>query len=271
MMTDQTPREHQAENSEPSLSQSELEKKSERLHIHDDDRKDFTSFCQRAGLPTAFGYLNLLEHLFEILNAGRNDRLTLINFATGRTIQPWRNTVFLWMAEDDQLRQDKLMQLALMRRYPQLYDSEKIDTAAKIRALESPLVVGETILRSIIEPPILALDVVQKGFNSEYVGHDEIVTPTIEALETWTSAWSPDIYFAPYTCIVGPSMMGKSRLLKEIAKEVCVIYICLRPKDSTGEPPRSQLATEMLDTNSSEHHYNALIAAMLHVASDFFK
>ncbi|WAQ86993.1 hypothetical protein PtA15_7A722 [Puccinia triticina] len=183
-MTDQTPREHQAENSEPSLSQSELEKKSERLHIHDDDRKDFTSFCQRAGLPTAFGYLNLLEHLFEILNAGRNDRLTLINFATGRTIQPWRNTVFLWMAEDDQLRQDKLMQLALMRRYPQLYDSEKIDTAAKIRALESPLVVGETILRSIIEPPILALDVVQKGFNSEYVGHDEIVTPTIEALET---------------------------------------------------------------------------------------
>ena len=163
------------------------------------------------------------------------------------------------------------MQLALMRRYPQLYDSEKIDTAAKIRALESPLVVGETILRSIIEPPILALDVVQKGFNSEYVGHDEIVTPTIEALETWTSAWSPDIYFAPYTCIVGPSMMGKSRLLKEIAKEVCVIYICLRPKDSTGEPPRSQLATEMLGTNSSEQYYNALIAAMLHVTSDFFK
>ncbi|WAQ87807.1 hypothetical protein PtA15_8A714 [Puccinia triticina] len=134
MMTDQTPREHQAENSEPSLSQSELEEKSERLHIHDHDRKDFTSFCQRAGLPTAFRYLNLLDEVFKILDVARNARLGVIKFATGQTIEP----------------------------------CEKINTAAKIRALESPLVVGETISRNIIEPPILALDVVQKGFNSEY-------------------------------------------------------------------------------------------------------
>ncbi|WAR57681.1 hypothetical protein PtB15_8B734 [Puccinia triticina] len=216
MMTDQTPREHQAENSEPSLSQSELEEKSERLHIHDHDRKDFTSFCQRAGLPTAFRYLNLLDEVFKILDVARNARLGL--------------------------KQDKLMQLALMRRYPQLYDSEKINTAAKIRALESPLVVGETISRNIIEPPILALDVVQKGFNSEYVGHDEIVTP---------GSRSVDISLEP-------------RYL------LCALHVYSWP-DSTGEPPRSQLATEMLDTNSSKHHYNALIAAMLHVASDFFK
>ncbi|WAR56873.1 hypothetical protein PtB15_7B725 [Puccinia triticina] len=83
MMTDQTPREHQAENSEPSLSQSELEEKSERLHDSDSHRKDFTSFCQRAGLPTAFQYLNLLDDVFKILDAGRSDRLALINLPPG--------------------------------------------------------------------------------------------------------------------------------------------------------------------------------------------
>ncbi|KAA1064407.1 hypothetical protein PGT21_001913 [Puccinia graminis f. sp. tritici] len=221
-------------------------------------------------VPTALGYLNLLEELFRILSANREYRLMLIKFATGLTIQSWKDTSNELML-DTKLKQDKVIQLALMRRYPQLYNSEKISLEAKIQSLEKPLDAGERLLRNIIQPPQLSLDVVQKGFRSDYVGHDDIVTPTIKALEAWSSAWLQEIYFSPYTCLVGPTMMGKSRLLKELAKEVCVIYICLRPEGSTGEPPRSQLATEMLATPYSEDHYNRLIAAILSVALGFFE
>ncbi|KAI7954396.1 hypothetical protein MJO28_000568 [Puccinia striiformis f. sp. tritici] len=112
---------------------------------------------------------------------------------------------------------------------------------------------------------------VEKGFTSDYVGHDNIVASTIKTLEAWSSAWFRETYFAPYTCLVGPTMIGKSRLPKELAKEVCVIYICLRPVGSTGEPPRSQFATEMLARQYSEEHYDRLITAVLSVAIDFYE
>ncbi|KAI7961373.1 hypothetical protein MJO28_001862 [Puccinia striiformis f. sp. tritici] len=269
-MTDQTPREYLAENSNPSLPQLDLEEKSRRLHSSDYTHKDFMSFYQRAGLPTALRYLELLDEVFKIFSADRYRRSSFINFATGQFIQPWERTVDD-EAADDQFKQDKLMQLALIRRYPQFYDSKKISLEAKIQALESTLDVGATILRNQIQPRLLALDVVKKGYTSDYVGHDDIVTPTIKILEARALAWFPEIYFAPYTCIFGPTMIGKSRLLKELAKEVCVIYICLRPKGSTGEPPRSQLATEMVATQSSEEHYNRLITAILYVTVGFFE
>ena len=57
----------------------------------------------------------------------------------------------------------------------------------------------------------------------------------------------------------------------ELAEEACVVYICLRPVGSSGEPPRSQLAAEMEETRPSNDHYTQLIAAILYVAIDFFE
>ncbi|OAV89375.1 hypothetical protein PTTG_28709 [Puccinia triticina 1-1 BBBD Race 1] len=67
-------------------------------------------------------------------------------------------------------------------------------------------------------------------------------------------------------------MIGKSRLLKELAEEVCVVSICLRDKDSSGEPPRSLLADEMLPKSSADYtkYYVKLIAAILSVTVRFF-
>ena len=48
-----------------------------------------------------------------------------------------------------------------------------------------------------------------------------------------------DTYVAPYTSLITSSMMGKSRLLKQISNHTPLIYICLRPSRSTGYPKRS--------------------------------
>ena len=48
----------------------------------------------------------------------------------------------------------------------------------------------------------------------------------------------PKAYVAPYTSLVTSSMMGKSRLTKEMSKYIPCVYICLRPGGS-GYPERS--------------------------------
>ncbi|KAI9601120.1 hypothetical protein H4Q26_000921 [Puccinia striiformis f. sp. tritici PST-130] len=239
IMTDQTPQKNRSNISDSSLSQSDPEERSRRLYTSDRDHQDFISFCRRAGLSTALRYLELFEEVFEILSADHPvTRSWLINFATGKAL-------------------------------PSTLRQQKIDLAAKNRSLECASDVGERILRNTVQPPVFARDAVEKGFTSDYVGHDNIVASTIKTLEAWSSAWFRETYFAPYTCLVGPTMIGKSRLPKELAKEVCVIYICLRPVGSTGEPPRSQFATEMLARQYSEEHYDRLIAAVLSVAIVF--
>src|SRR5262245_22519147 len=50
---------------------------------------------------------------------------------------------------------------------------------------------------------------------------------------------APTAYLAPYTSLVTSSMMGKSRLLKQIANHAPLVYICLRSSKSTGYPRRS--------------------------------
>ncbi|KAH9466818.1 hypothetical protein Pst134EB_001867 [Puccinia striiformis f. sp. tritici] len=137
-MTDQTPQKNRSNISDSSLSQSDPEERSRRLYTSDRDHQDFISFCRRAGLSTALRYLELFEEVFEILSADHPvTRSWLINFATGKVIQPWKATVFVTRA-DNQSKQDKLMQLALMRRYPQLYASKKSILRQKIVLSSAP-------------------------------------------------------------------------------------------------------------------------------------
>ena len=60
--------------------------------------------------------------------------------------------------------------------------------------------------------------------------------------------WEPEKYLAPYTALIGPSMSGKTRLLMQLSQTMCVIYLCLRPHNSTRIPPRSARADEMQST-----------------------
>src|SRR5579859_5234207 len=45
------------------------------------------------------------------------------------------------------------------------------------------------------------------------------------------------VYIAPYTSLVTSSMMGKSRLMKELSKKGPLVYVCLRESSSSGYPP----------------------------------
>ncbi|OAV96972.1 hypothetical protein PTTG_11648 [Puccinia triticina 1-1 BBBD Race 1] len=119
-----------------------------------------------------------------------------------------------------------------------------------------------------------ATDIVRQGFDAEYQRHNLIVAPTLEKLQRFAGQWKRDKYEAPYTLLIGPSMSGKTRLLKELAKHVCVAYICLRPLGSTGQPPRSELATHFFPNVKAgldlEKHYSYLLAAILNTVSEFF-
>ena len=57
-----------------------------------------------------------------------------------------------------------------------------------------------------------------------------------------------DEYIAPYTSLITASMIGKSRLMKQLANYMPVIYLCFRTQNSTGYPPRSPIVPEWFGT-----------------------
>ncbi|KNZ44966.1 uncharacterized protein VP01_8625g1, partial [Puccinia sorghi] len=95
--------------------------------------------------------------------------------------------------------------------------SRLLDILAKLNG--SPNSAGD---RKLGDPEIKT-KIFQKGFHAKYQRHDLI--------------WNPSKHKAPYTSIISLTMTGKTRLLMELAKYVPVVYICLRPPQSTGQPP----------------------------------
>jgi hypothetical protein len=218
----------------------------------------------------------IIEELLERLQVPPRSRWSnlLSSFATGRTTQPWNGIIDDFQIEDDQSTQDRFIQLGFLRRYPEYFENQDIDRELRISTLEVPHDEGLRILKHAIEPSTLSLDVIQQGYLSDYIGHDEVVTPILQTLNKHAANWRQAESLAPCTSIIGPTMCGKTRLLMELGKEVCVVYICLRPHHSSGEPKRSQLATEMLKrplSTNLEEYYVKFITAILSVVVTFFE
>ncbi|KAA1125744.1 hypothetical protein PGTUg99_012331 [Puccinia graminis f. sp. tritici] len=262
----------------PSRAESlvALKERARILHDFDHHYEDFILFAERTGDSLAVEYLDRLEELFEILEMSPKSRPAqmLIHLATRQCGVEWSSPGSLFGFREDDSIEEKLIQLVFLRRFPTFFGNPRLDTPTKIEAIENSTADGELLLQNAIKPKILDPDIIQKGYTSEYVGHDEIVTPILHTLGQWASTWQSDAYFAPYTSLVGPTMIGKSRLLMELSKEVCVVHICLRPKFSTDEPGQSQLATEMLTGLPAQYlikYYTNLIAKILSVTVNFFK
>jgi len=66
----------------------------------------------------------------------------------------------------------------------------------------------------------------------------EIASTLAQNMSKYQQA-SSDTYIAPYTSLVTSSMMGKTRLMKELTKYLPILYICLRRNNSTGYPPQT--------------------------------
>jgi hypothetical protein len=86
---------------------------------------------------------------------------------------------------------------------------------------------------------------VREGFETTYIDpHDLVsfnVTEVLKNMEKYLS--NPILYVAPYTCLVTSSMMGKSRLIKEMTRLLPTIFVCAREIPSFGGFPP---ATPML-------------------------
>ena len=61
-------------------------------------------------------------------------------------------------------------------------------------------------------------------------------------------------YVAPYTSLIQSSMMGKSRLLKEMSCFIPCVYICLRDANSaSGYPHRSPRVADWINSGLHGH------------------
>jgi hypothetical protein len=101
-------------------------------------------------------------------------------------------------------------------------------------------------------PPLYSkrdFDVLRRGFQEEYIDPHNLVSETIAEIKDNITKYceNPALYVAPYTSLVTSSMMGKSRLMKEIAHSVPSVYMCLRPQDSSGYPHPTPILPEWIN------------------------
>ena len=68
------------------------------------------------------------------------------------------------------------------------------------------------------------------AFEGDYIDPHGLIPHYCREISAMMEAWvnNPKKYVAPYTSVVTSSMMGKSRLIKELAMDIPTVYICLR-------------------------------------------
>ncbi|KNZ57027.1 hypothetical protein VP01_225g10 [Puccinia sorghi] len=269
-MTDQETR---ATSDSPSVP-NHIAEKAKPLHPTQASYAEFCSYYQDTSDDLASTYLDLLEDLVAELNMDQVKIAMLLNFANGATITLWNVTVEQCKIAKNKSTQEKFVRLAFIRRYPGFYEREQGTLVERAQYLELPVKTGLAQLKAKHTPPsVLGLDVIEAGYKSDYLRYHEIVAPSIQNLNTYVTSWQSGIYLAPYTCLIGLTMVGKTRLLMKMAEEMCVVYICLRPEDSTGEPKRSLLANDLLPPSSPDFkaYYIKIIAAIFLVTAKFFQ
>ena len=81
-------------------------------------------------------------------------------------------------------------------------------------------------------------DILRDGFTKIYIDPHEYAMKTALLLTKNVDKYckSGTTYVAPYTSLVTSSMMGKTRLMKEIAKYLPIVYMCFRENHETRYP-----------------------------------
>ena len=85
-------------------------------------------------------------------------------------------------------------------------------------------------------------------FMTEYIDKSEVVEGfTNYAIACHTEfCKSSQTFLSPYVTLVQSSGYGKTRLLREVATNFVMLYVCFRDKKSTGYPPRTNTAINAL-------------------------
>jgi hypothetical protein len=90
----------------------------------------------------------------------------------------------------------------------------------------------------------------RRGFEETYIDPYDTARNIVHDLRNNLISYTrrPNAYIAPYTSLVTSSMMGKSRLMKEMARHVPTVYICLREQGVSGYPQPSPVVVEWISS-----------------------
>ncbi|KAG9301730.1 hypothetical protein G9A89_003275 [Geosiphon pyriformis] len=90
-------------------------------------------------------------------------------------------------------------------------------------------------------------DLVADAFKYKFVNSQNFVANFHSHIKFCLSKCHEDDSYSPYIALIQSSGYGKSRLIAEIAQDVYVLYVCFRLPMSTGYPPRSSIASKILE------------------------
>jgi hypothetical protein len=85
--------------------------------------------------------------------------------------------------------------------------------------------------------PNVSIERLSEGFEKPYIDPHRFVQKIARRLSNYMNDYKFDPeYVAPYTSLLTSSMMGKSRLMKELASRIPIVYICVRDERESGFP-----------------------------------
>ncbi|OAV86909.1 hypothetical protein PTTG_29667, partial [Puccinia triticina 1-1 BBBD Race 1] len=174
----------------------------------------------------------------------------------------------------DQRLKDQAVRLAFLRNHPGYSTNEAITVPQMSEALKCRDNGAELYLKSLLNKPArealasgISVEIIKKGYDGDFLKSDTILKPLLEKLRKQAAMWDENNYHSPYTSLVGPTTCGKTRSLGKLSEHVCVVYICLRNKDSDGQPPRSALASSMTPDTVADltNYYESFLIAIFEV------
>ncbi|KAI9603110.1 hypothetical protein H4Q26_002422 [Puccinia striiformis f. sp. tritici PST-130] len=249
----------------------------EKLHVYDADSlvEQFTVIVEAAGVKRLREYHNDLEGILKLESFGDKAFSVLLRwqkFYQGEEALAGLDMILQGTVELNAGDIKKLIQLAHFERFPTKEGLSGMSETTMLRALETvPRAQTNTDPFQRIE---WFEDISRECFDEPYMGYDLIVPRTLRILRDFATQWRTTEHKVPCTSIVGPTLSGKSRLIVELTEHVCVVYVCIRPRGSTDQPPRSQIADLMLPATAlkldMDNHYTCLLTAIFRVVTSFF-
>ncbi|KAL1918799.1 uncharacterized protein VTP21DRAFT_2821 [Calcarisporiella thermophila] len=139
------------------------------------------------------------------------------------------------------------------------YIKELEEKEAEKKTIEDKI--AQSSQRSSIDPKVA-----EQAFNTSYKDPHNAVDHFLSYLQWCHNEWrDAGDKVAPFIPIVQSSGYGKTRMIAHIASSVFVLYICKRPRYSTGFPPASPLIDwvigELVSGADLEHFAVIMLAA----------
>ncbi|KAH9454155.1 hypothetical protein Pst134EB_014250 [Puccinia striiformis f. sp. tritici] len=149
--------------------------------------------------------------------------------------------------ESDESFQVTAAELAFLHQHPTFLQHPQISHLNRVEAIDChSSEEANTLLETLTRPQNVRSDILIEGYNHAYKKSKVLVDPTLKTLGEYAAKWTKAEYMAPFTLLVAALMSGKTRLLMELSKHICVVYICIRPSTSSGHPPQSKFASSVL-------------------------